>query len=50
MPRSIHEVLVEWLRALRRIQRDSGLSQESLAREVGVNRSYRAKIEIGASR
>jgi transcriptional regulator with XRE-family HTH domain len=32
---------------LRRVRRDKGFSQESLAWEAGVNRSYMAKIETG---
>jgi transcriptional regulator with XRE-family HTH domain len=32
---------------LRGVRRDRGFSQESLAWEAGVNRSYMAKIETG---
>lgn len=34
---------------LRRMRRANGLSQESLAWEAGINRSYMAKIETGAT-
>lgn len=34
---------------LRRLRRQKGLSQEALAYEAGVNRTYLSKLEIGAS-
>jgi transcriptional regulator with XRE-family HTH domain len=34
---------------LRRLRHDRGLSQEALAYEAGVNRSYLSKVEKGAS-
>jgi transcriptional regulator with XRE-family HTH domain len=34
---------------LRRLRRAKGLSQESLAWEAGINRSYMAKIETGGT-
>jgi transcriptional regulator with XRE-family HTH domain len=34
---------------LRRVRQASGLSQESLAYEANVNRSYLSKLEKGAS-
>jgi transcriptional regulator with XRE-family HTH domain len=34
---------------LRRLRHEKGLSQESLAYEAGVNRSYLSKLEKGAA-
>jgi transcriptional regulator with XRE-family HTH domain len=34
---------------LRRLRHASGLSQEALAHEAGVNRSYMSKVEKGAT-
>jgi transcriptional regulator with XRE-family HTH domain len=34
---------------LRRLRHDKGLSQEALAYEAGINRSYLSKLEKGAS-
>ena len=34
---------------LRRLRHDKGLSQEALAYEAGINRSYLSKLERGAS-
>ena len=48
-PRDLQDAFAGNLRRLRRLRRAKGISQEDLAYEAGINRSYMSKLEKGAS-